>query len=193
MTVPIDRELLVQAFIVLSLCAGEWMFLVQPGARELRALDAISKQQRHIAASIDYSSLRISADKAFSMRERTRAIYDAGQFSANSAALYDRIPAQAKAHGVQVKNLRPGIERKSGEKGRTFVVTRLDMTVEGDFERIARFLESMDEIGGYLRPVSVQIAPSNAEGGSFASMQLGFEAIRFDLPDSLMAFVETDS
>ena len=61
MTVPIDRELLVQAFIVLSLCAGGWMFLVEPGARELRALDAISKQQRHVAASIDVSSLRVSA------------------------------------------------------------------------------------------------------------------------------------
>jgi hypothetical protein len=193
MTVPIDRELLVQAFIVLSLCAGGWMFFVEPGASELRALDAISEQQRHIAASIDYSSLRVSADMASAMRERTRVIFDAGQFSANSAALYDRITAQAEAHEVQVKNLRPGIERKSGEKGRTFVVTRLDMTVEGDYERIARFLESMDEIGGYLRPVSVQIAPSKAEGGSFAIMQLGFEAIRFDLPESLMALVETDS
>ncbi len=192
MNLPIDRDLCVQAFIVLSLCAGGWMFVVEPGARELRDLDAISKQQRHIAASIDYKSLQTSADKAAQMRKRTTAIFEAGQFSTNSAALYDRITAQAKAHEVKVKNLRPGIERQMGKKGHTFVVTRLDMTVEGDFERIARFLEALDEFGAYLRPVSVQIAPSKGAGGSSAVMQLGFEAIRFDLPESLMAFVETD-
>lgn len=192
MNLPIDRDLCVQAFIVLSLCAGGWMFVVEPGARELRDLDAISKQQRHIAASIDYKSLQTSADKAAQMRKRTTAIFEAGQFSTNSAALYDRITAQAKVHDVQVKNLRPGNEREMGVKGHSFVVTRIDMTVEGDYERIARFLEAMDEIGAFLRAVSVQITPSKREGDSGTVMQLGFEAMRFNLPESLMAFVETD-
>ena len=50
----------------------------------------------------------------------------------------------------------------------------------------------MDEIGAYLRPVSVQIAPSRGQAGSATVMQLGFQAIRFNLPDSLMLFVETN-
>ncbi len=192
MRLPIDRDSVVQAFIVLSLCVGGWMFLVEPGAQQLRELDAISKQQRLIAASLDYENLRASADMAPMIRRRTRAIFAAGHYSTDSSALYDRITSQSKVYDVQVKNLRPGIERQMGDKQHSFVVTRIDMTVEGDFERIAMFLEAMDEIGAYLRAVSVQIAPSKGGGDSSTVMQLGFEAIRFDLPESLMAFVETD-
>lgn len=192
MGLPIDRDLIVQAFIALSFCVGGWMFLVEPGARELRELDAISKQQSRIAESIDYVSLQKSADKAPQLRHRTRDIFAAGQFATDSSALYSRITDQSKEHDVRVKNLRPGIERQMGEEGHRFVVTRLDMTVEGDYEQIARFLEAMDEIGAYLRPVSVQIAPSKGESGSSTVMQLGFEVIRFDLPESLMALVETE-
>ncbi len=192
MRLPIDRDLLIQAFIVVSLCVGGWMFLVKPGARELRDLDANITDHRTIAASLDYVSLRASADKAPMIRRRARAIFAAGHFSADSAALYDRIMAESKAHDVRVKNLRPGVERQMGDKQHSFVVTRIDMTVEGDYERIAMFLEAMDEIGAFLRAVSVQIAPSKGEGDSATVMQLGFEAIRFDLPESLMVFVETD-
>ena len=192
MSLPIDRDFVVQAFIVLSLCVGGWMFLVKPGARELRELDANITDQRRNAVSLDYGSLRESADKAPMIRRRARAIFAAGNFSTDSAALYNRITAASKEHDVRVKNLRPGVEREMGNKGRRFVVTRIDMTVEGDYERLATFLGAMDEIGAYLRPVSVQIAPSKSEGGSSTVMQLGFEAIRFDLPESLMAFVETD-
>ena len=192
MRLPIDRDLLIQAFIVVSLCVGGWMFLVKSGARELRDLDANITDQRLITASLDYVSLRASADKTPMIRRRARAIFAAGHFSTDSAALYDRITAESKAHDVLVKNLRPGVEREMGAKGHRFVVTRIDMTIEGDYERIARFLGAMDEIGAYLRPVSVQIAPSKGQGGSSTVMQLGFEAIRFDLPESLMAFVETD-
>ncbi len=194
MSLPIDRDFVIQEFIVLSLCVGGWMFLVEPGTRELRDLDATSNEQRRIALSTDYESLRVSADKAPMIRERARAIFAAGHFSMDSSALYDRITAESKAHNVQVKNLRPGVEKEMGDEGHRFVMTRIDMTVEGDYEQIARFLEAMDEIGAYLRPVSVQIAPikGEGEGGTSTVMQLGFDAIRFDLPESLRAFVEMD-
>lgn len=192
MSLPIDRDSVIQAFIALSLCVGGWMFFVEPGARQLRELDAISKKQRFIASSIDYENLRESADMAPMIRRRARVIFAKGNYSTDLSALYDRITAQAEVHDVQVKNLRPGDERQMGVKGHSFVVTRIDMTVEGDYERIARFLEAMDEIGAFLRAVSVQIAPSKREGDSGTVMQLGFEAMRFNLPESLMAFVETD-
>ncbi len=193
MNLPIDRDSVIQAFIALFLCVGAWMFLVEPGARELRELDAMSMQQRGMTASIEFENLQESADMAPMIRQRSRAIFAAGNFSTDSSALYEQITAHSKALDVQVKNLRPGVGRKMGAKGRGFVVTRIDMTVQGDYEQIARFLETMDEIPAYLRPVSVQIAPRKGAGESPTVMQLGFEAIQFNLPESLMAFVETDS
>lgn len=191
MNLPIDREFVVQAFIVLSLCVGGWMFLVEPGAKELSELDSVMADRRRMAASMDHSTLEEIAAKAPVIRQRTRDIFAAGHFSEDSSALYGRISNLAKLHEVQVKNLRPGVEHVMGGKDNPFTVTRIDMTVDGEFEQIAMFLESMDEIGAYLRPVSVQIAPSKGQVGSFTVMQLGFEAIRFTLPDSLAAFLET--
>ena len=193
MNLPIDRDSVIQAFIALFLCVGAWMFLVEPGARELRELEAISAAQRNIAASIDFESLKESADMAPMIRHRSRAIFDAGHFSTDSSALYERITALSKVHDVKVKNLRPGVERQMGSGVHSFVATRIDMTVVGEYEHIAMFLDAMGEIGAYLRPVSVQIAPSKKQGDSPTVMQLGFEAIRFHLPESLMVFVETDS
>ena len=193
MNLPIDRDSVIQAFIALILCVGAWMFLVEPGARELSELDAISTAQLSIAASIDFEDLHESADKAPMIRQRSRTIFAAGNFSADSSALYERITALSKVHDVKVKNLRPGVERQMGSGVHSFVATRIDMTVVGEYEHIAMFLDAMDEIGAYLRPVSVQIAPSKKQGDSPTVMQLGFEAIRFHLPESLMVFVETDS
>lgn len=190
MSVPIDREFIVQAFIVLSLCVGGWMFLVEPAAKELSELDAVIAEQRRLAASMDHSTLEDIAKNAPVIRQRAREIYAAGHFSKDSSALYGLISSLAKEHEVKVKNLRPGVEHQMGTKDNPFIVTRIDMTVDGDYERIARFLESLDGIGAYLRPVSVQIAPSKSQEGSHTVMQLGFEAMRFNLADSLMAFVE---
>lgn len=192
MNLPIDRDFVVQAFIALSLCVGGWMFLVAPGAGELRELDAVIADRRRLAASMDHTKLEEIARYAPVIRQRTRDIHAAGNFSKNSSALYGRISSLAKQHEVKVKNLRPGVEHQMGGKDNRFIVMRIDMTVDGEYERIARFLESMDEIGAYLRPVFVQIAPGKGEVGSFTVMQLGFEAIRFNLPDSLTAFVETN-
>ncbi len=192
MSLPIDRDFVIQAFIVVCVCVGGSMFLVKPGDKELRELDAVIAAQRDIAGSMSHANVEEIANSAPVIRKRAGEIYAAGHFSTDSSALYGRITALAKQHGVKVENLRPGDEQQRGKEGRTFAVTRVDMTVVGEYERIAMFLASMDEIDAYLRRVSVQIAPSRGQVGSMTVMQLGFEAIRFDLPESLMAFVEKD-
>lgn len=192
MSLPIDRDLLVQAVIALSLCIGGWLFLVQPGAKELAELDSVIADRRRLAGSMDHKTLEEDADRAPQIRRRAREIYTAGHFSKDSSALYGRISSLAKEHNVKVKNLRPGVEHQGGSKDHPFTVTRIDMTVDGEFEQIAMFLEAMSEMGAYVRPVFVQIAPGKGEVGTFTVMQLGFEAVRFNLPDSLMAFVETE-
>ena len=86
----------------------------------------------------------------------------------------------AKAHDVQVKNLRPG-DRKFG-KDKKLTVTRIDMTAQGEYEQIAAFVDALNGIGAYMRTTSVQIAPTKQVGGSGTVMQLGFEVLQFHLP-----------
>ena len=192
MNLSFDRDFIIQAFIVVCICVGGWMFLVQPGDTELRALDAVIADRRDVTGSMNHANVEEIANQATVIRARVREIYTAGHFSKDSSALYGRITALAKQHEVKVKNLRSGDEQQMGDKGHMFAVTRVDMTVDGEYEQIAMFLASMDEMGAHLRQVSVQIAPSRSQFGSWTVMQLGFEAIRFNLPESLTAFVETD-
>ena len=86
----------------------------------------------------------------------------------------------AQIHGVRVQNLRPSEQKTSKDK--TITITRIDMMAEGEYERIALFLDDLNGLGAFLRPTSVQITPTNRIGGSHTVMQLGFDALQFHLP-----------
>jgi Tfp pilus assembly protein PilO len=181
MNLPVDREFVTQAVIVLSASLGAWMFFVQPKSEELNKLRTSIKQFQAGSNAMDHERLEQIARQAPRLRERSGEIDAKGAFARDTSQLYGRIMSLAKELGVQVKNLRPGEQKSS--KGKTVTVTRIDMTAEGEYEAIARFLEGLDGIGAYLRTTSVQIAPTKRAGGSYTVMQLGFEVLQFQLPN----------
>ena len=187
MSVSVDREFLTQALIVLSTCLGGWMLLVKPGAEELSELQRVIEQRRVKATAMDPAMLQTASQHAPWLRERSAQIQNKGVLAKDSSVLYGLIMNLAKSHDVQVKNLRPGVEHQKGGRDKAFIVSRIDMTVDGEYQDIAAFLDDMDDIGAYLRPVSVQIAPTKGESGSHTVMQLGFEALRFSLPKVIKA------
>ena len=181
MSLPIDREFLMQAAIALGACLGGWMFFVQPKAVEIQDLEASIQTLRAEAAALSYLSVEEIVRAAPALRERSGEIEARGAFARNTSQLYGRIMDLAKEHDVQVKNLRPGDQKFGRDK--LLTVTRIDITAEGEYERVADFFEALDGIGAYMRAVSVQIAPmKRAVGGSYTVIQLGFEVLQFHLP-----------
>ena len=61
------------------------------------------------------------------------------------------------------------------------------MTVDGEYENIAMFLDGLDRMGAYLRPISAQLTPTRGPTPTFTSMQLSFEVLRFSLPPELLS------
>ncbi len=184
MSLPIDKELVTQAVVVFSACFGGWMALVQPKADAVRASEInIATYESQIRAQ-DTLVLDGMADKAPALRSRTEEIAGRNAFAGDSSVLYGRIMSLAKELDVQVKNMRPGMERKVGRDD-VIAVTRIDVTVEGEYERMARFLDGLNGIEAYLRQTSVQISPTKRQDNDIAIMQLGFEAVRFTLPKAV--------
>jgi hypothetical protein len=129
---------------------------------------------------LSHQAVEQVAQLAPKLRVRARDIEARGAWAEDTSMLYGRVMSLAKEHDVQVRNLRPGEQKSNRDK--TLVVTRVDMTAEAEYERIAEFLGALDGIGAYLRPISMQIAPTKRVDGSYAVMQLGFEALQFRLP-----------
>ena len=184
MSLPIDREFVMQAGIALGACLGGWMFLVQPKAVEINELDASIQKLRAQSAALSHLSVEQIAREAPVLRERSSEIEARGAFARDTSQLYGRIMDLAKEHGVQVKNLRPSDQKEGKEKRLT--VTRVDMTAEGEYERVADFFEALGGIGAYVRATSVQIAPTKRARGSYTVIQLGFEVLEFHLPQVVL-------
>jgi Tfp pilus assembly protein PilO len=177
---PVDREFLTQTVIALGACLGGWMFFVQPKAEAIQEVQASIQKLRSQTAAAGSLGIEEIAKQAPVLRTRSSEIEARGAFAEDTSQLYGRIMDLAKAHQVQVRNLRPG-DRKFG-KDKNVTLTRIDMTAQGEYEQIARFLDSLNGIGAYLRMTSVQIAPTKQAGGSGTVMQLGFEVLQFHLP-----------
>jgi type II secretory pathway component PulM len=184
MSLPIDKEFVMQAGIALGACLGGWMFLVQPKAVEIHELDASIQELRREAAALSHLSVEPIAKTAPALRERSGEIEARGAFARDNSQLYGRIMDLAREHDVQVKNLRPSDQKEGKEKRLT--VTRIDMTAEGEYERVADFFGALEEIGAYVRATSVQIAPTKRSGGSYTVIQLGFEVLEFHLPQVVL-------
>ncbi|MCH7797413.1 MAG: type 4a pilus biogenesis protein PilO [Planctomycetes bacterium] len=187
MNLSVYRDLLVQVMMAMTVCIGSWMFLVKSKAEDLREVETLIARSRAQSRSIDHADLQKISARTPPLRRRMREIQARGSVAKDSSALYGRITDLAEKHQVKINNLRPGVEQQIGDKDRIYIVTRIDMTIVGEYENIARFLESVNGIGAYLRPISVQIAPTKGGEGSFTVIQLGIEVLRFNLPEPLVA------
>ncbi len=192
MRVPTDRDLVMQVFIALGFCIGGWVIFVKPQVEDLTKLEAEIAIIQSESSSVSSAMFERIAAEAPRVNRRAQDIRTKGALAQDSAGLYSQIRTLATEQDVQIKNVRRGPDRESTVGVTPFVVQRVDMKVEGEFEQIARFLDSLRSIDTYLRPVSLQVSPTTGGNGSFTVMQFGFESVRFVLPPALVALLEEE-
>jgi type II secretory pathway component PulM len=184
MNLPIDREFLTQAVVAFGACLGGWMMLVDPKVDQLHELEAAIQQGRARSAEMSHAAIEKIANQAPTLRARSSEIESKSRLSRDSALLYGRIMDLATGHGVEVKNLQPRVERSGG--GEQTAVTKIDITVEGDYEQLASLLQSLDEIDAYIRQSAVQLTPTQRGERPTALMQLTCDALSFPLPEAVV-------
>ncbi len=193
MKVPTDRDFLIQALIAISVCVGGWVIFVKPQTEALQKAEASIAKTTRESSWLSHAVFERIASQAPRLHRRAHEIQSKGTLARDSSALYSQIRTLAAEHDVQIKNVRRGPEQEKVVGTTVFVAQRVDMKVEGEFEQIARFLDSLKYVDTYLRPVSLQVSPATGGNGSFTVMQFGFESVRFNLPPSLATFVEDEA
>ena len=184
MIVNLDRAMIVQFLIGLALTAGGWLFFVQPRLDELRQLETAIAEYRARSSSLGTAASDQLAQRAKLLRAQVAQIARKNTIARDSAVLYARITSLAKQHDVLVQSLQPStVPTASGETG--VVVSRVDLTIRGGYEQVADFIEALDGFGGYLRPSTLVITPTQVGGEAAVTVRLGCDALSFTLPPEI--------
>ena len=64
------------------------------------------------------------------------------------------------------------------------------MNVEGAYESVARFVEGVQSLNGFVRPGSLSITPWGDTDAARVTAQFSCEGLSFNLPDSLTVVLE---
>jgi len=186
---PLDRQLIAQIVIIVAVCAGGWMTFVEPNIDELHRLEATIAEASSNPLPMGQESIEQMADQFAQVRDRFRRIEVRNEFAGDSTRIYGLIMDLAEEHGVTVQRLDPGSDRRSNDEEASVRFTTLDMTIEGGYEQVAVFLEAVEELDGFIRPLTLSITPREEDGRSFVEARFACQAVRFTLPQELTAMV----
>jgi len=185
MSVLLDREFIVQAVVILAVCLGAWMMAVQPKVRELARLEQTIAENSPAAGAINQQTVQDAAARMNTVRQRLTQIDAANRLASDSSKLYGLVMDLADTHGVQVQSLQPGAMQKKSPTETQVSVMRLDLTVEGSYENIAGFLEAVNDLDVFIRPNSLQVAPTRVNGKALVSATFGCDVLSFAMGDTL--------
>lgn len=181
----VNRDLLAQLVIVLAVCVGGWMILVQPAAQKLAEIESAIDQSKVAATGLNQDGIEKLAGRMDDLRQRVRAVERRNHLNADSSHLYGQIMNLAREHEVTIRRLQPGSGRELSSDGLTGR-TNIEIAVEGDYQKVAAFLSVVGKMDGFIKPVSLIISPRQGEmGEDLTSALYTCQALNFTLSDAL--------
>ena len=97
----------------------------------------------------------------------------------------------AKEHGVTIRSLNTGAAAP-GTDVPDIGVTSIDISMNGQYEAVARLIETVHDLGGYIRTSSLTVTPIEAEGEQLVFAQYVGEALSFAVPPVLLSLEKND-
>ena len=189
MNVRIDRDSVIHFVLALAICLGGWMFFTKPRLVELRKLEGQIAKGRASVAAVDQETVERIATQTTKLSARVAEIKARGGTASDSSQLYGAISSLARDHGVLVPSLDPGSAPRPDENV-PVAATRINLTVEGRYEAVAAFLQTMEGIAGFVRPVSLNLTPFETDGQPMVRGRYVCEAVSFYVPDALTKIEE---
>ena len=190
MSTIVSREMVMQLTAVLFACVGGWMMLVEPKIAELRQLEAAAADagdEQTLAAQNEVTRM---ADRLQAVRRRVTEVEAQNAIAGESARMYAFIMDRAAEHGVAVQRLDPKHSRRDAPQQDATRITAFNMTIEGEFEQVAAFLDAVAGIGRFIRPVTLHVTPLLKDGRPMVTARFTCEALCFTLPQALAAMAQ---
>lgn len=190
----IDRTVIAQVVIALAACIGAWFVFVEPRSVEAQFLEEEIRAGSQQAAGIDQEMVQRLAERLDEVRTRVRQVEQRGEITRDSSHLYSVVMNLARAHDVTVASLNPGspAAARTGRSPRTggraddelAVHREFSVSVSGRYADIARFVNALQSLSGYLEVQYLSIAAASGEAG-IVNARLTCRTVRFTLPESL--------
>jgi Tfp pilus assembly protein PilO len=179
------RDLIAQAVVVLAICVGAWLMLVKPKIDELARLE--KQEAEHTAGSsqtLTQQTVENAARRMTALKDRVQTIKTYNALADDSSRFYGIVMDLADTHGVSVHSLAPGAGKQTEADGK-ITITRITLGVEGEYARVASFLDAVCTVNAFIRPLSLQIDPSRANDGSGVDASLTCDVLSFAVDGSL--------
>ena len=189
MTQTAMRQVVAQMVIIVGICMGAWIIVVQPQSAKLRRLQGEIRQTSMVANRPTQAQL--DETKA-ALDVRLKALQQRNDLSSDSSALYARVMSLARECDIVVQTVRPGGKERSGSTKAQYSTAKIDIIVDGTFERVAAFVSAIERIPAFLRPVEMSISPTERAGQGSVTVRIVFEALSFNVPESLEKLMETN-
>jgi len=183
MNQTISRELLAHGLIIAAVCVGGWVMLVQPKANALAELESTIEASQAGDVPMTQAGIEQLTAQLEGAKQRLDVIRARNALAHDSTQLFGRIMQLANEHGVTIERLQPGTTRRKLPDD-TGTAVRVDLTANGDYQDVARFLDGVVRMSAFVRPVSLSLQPSG-DVDQFVSARLVCEALSFKLPEEL--------
>ena len=180
-----DRQLVSQFVITLGVCVFGWIMIVQPMSNELADLNKKLAEAKSHPMQLDHASIETMADKMDSVRKQVMQVQSKNWFAADTSRRYSLIMNLASEHRVVVHRLDPGTAGKSKKENDNVLTARFDMSVEGKYENLSKFLDAINSIEGFVEPLALAISPKGYQNHELVDARITCQALAFSLPDQL--------
>ncbi len=178
------RDTISHGVIIVAACVGAWMVFVQPNAGEIAKHEATIAAAAADTGALSQSDVEAAAHKMSEIREQLDDIRAKNEMSRDSSRLFGMIMDLSQEHRVKIQNMSPGSLPKGADQSGVSA-TRIEMSAQGRFDDLASFLASIDDIDGFIRPVSLTLVPMHEEGPGTLTIRFSCEAVTFELPTAL--------
>lgn len=176
-----NRELIAHGLIIAAVVIGGWIMFAQPKAQELADLETAIATTRASDVPLTQSGIEVLARRVEQVRDRISDVKRRNELARDSSNLYSEVMALGSKHGVLIERLRSGAESRTVAGGKATAI-RMDVTIRGDYESMARFLDDVISLPGFMRPVSLSVNPAQGDGREVAARMV-CEALSFELPE----------
>lgn len=185
-----DRETIVHLVIVIAVCMGGWVMVVDPMIAEVGRLEATIAEVSAQVNPDEQSNLTRIVQQLQSFHSRIEQVVTFNRLSKNPPQFYEAVMALAQEHDVEVDRLIANSIEEGDQGSAVEQITTCKITVLGDYDRVGGFLRAADALDGFLRPVALKIVPVDDAQTGQVRADLDCELLCFSLPDKLVALTQ---
>jgi Tfp pilus assembly protein PilO len=180
----LNRSFLSQAVIIVAVCVGAWMMVVKPQVDEIDTLEGRIADVAALPQGMGQQTIQDIAGRMSELHARVADIQHRNQFASDTSRVYGILTDLAAQHHVHLQGLQPGAPSPSASK-ESITVGRIELTVDGTYDDVARFVDGINSLHAFVRLESLQLSPAMLAGKAGVIARLGFDVLKFEMADAL--------